>query len=393
MNKILTVAANLVVLTVAAAASELSLEKLTSAEKRQVVVHEWGTFTSVANETGDSARWAALSGPADLPCFVARLGSGDYKDRAIGKVRMETPVLYFYSKAPVTLSVNVAFPEGWITEWYPNATRVTPASISGIPPEHYSNGEIRWDQVHVSPGASPKLPVSQAASHYFAARETDAAPIRVGSQWEKLIFYRGVADFSVPLRPVISPQGAVRITNAGPQPIPLAMLFENRAGKIGFRLITGLTTDAQMESPELTGSLAEIRSRLEAHLVEFGLYPKEAAAMVETWRDSWFEEGMRLFYIAPREMVDRVLPLQVQPAPSTTVRVFVGRIEILSPAMRRRIDSLAAANDLKGLQQIGRFLGPFTTQMERTDGSRQRPSAIQSVFDRTRPFGAAACVN
>jgi hypothetical protein len=37
------------------------------------------------------------------------------------------------------------------------------------------------------------------------------------------------------------------------------------------------------------------------NLVEFGLYRKEAEPMVETWRDSWFEEGIRLFYIVPRE--------------------------------------------------------------------------------------------
>jgi hypothetical protein len=30
-----------------------------------------------------------------------------------------------------------------------------------------------------------------------------------------------------------------------------------------------------------------------------GLFPKEAHAMVDTWRDSWFEEGTRAFYILP----------------------------------------------------------------------------------------------
>ena len=30
--------------------------------------------------------------------------------------------------------------------------------------------------------------------------------------------------------------------------------------------------------------------------------------MVETWRDSWFEEGARLIYIMPSRSVDAVLP-------------------------------------------------------------------------------------
>ena len=46
-------------------------------------------------------------------------------------------------------------------------------------------------------------------------------------------------------------------------------------------------------------------------LVARGLYPKEAKAMVESWRGSWFEQGTRLFYIVSNEAVDAILPLQV----------------------------------------------------------------------------------
>lgn len=361
-------------------------------ERPGVVVHEWGTFTSVATETGASARWAPLSGAADLPCFVAKLGPTSFKDIASGFVRMETPVLYFYSQAPVTLSVRVGFPEGWITEWYPNATRVSPASAGTAAPGQYRNGEIAWNDVHVTPGQNPVLPVSQGDSHYFAARATDSAPVRIGSQWEKLIFYRGVGEFSIPLRPVITQGGRrVRIANTGAETVPLAILFENRRGKMGYRAVGGLKTATEVEFPELTNDVAELSATLASHLVEFGLYRKEASAMVETWRGSWFEEGMRLFYIVPREMVDRVLPLDIQPAPSAVTRVFVGRIELLSPGMQDRIQGLAAGNDVKALQQIGRFLGPFVTQMERMNPGRARPAAISSVFQ--RPFPTGACVN
>src|SRR5437016_529730 len=63
-----------------------------------LVVHEWGTLTSVANEHGTPVEWASLGGVADLPCFVAHLdqgAQGSYKFLP-GAVRMETPVLYFY---------------------------------------------------------------------------------------------------------------------------------------------------------------------------------------------------------------------------------------------------------------------------------------------------------
>jgi hypothetical protein len=354
-----------------------------------VVVHEWGTFTSIARENGAPARWAPLSGPSDLPCFVAKLGAPNFKDVASGFVRMETPVLYFYSRLPATLSVRVGFPEGWITEWYPNATRVTPAQPGTVMPVRFKDGDIRWDDVQVAPGENPAFPVSQGASHYFAARETDSAPVRIGTQWEKLIFYRGVGEFSIPLRPVID--GArVSVANIGREAIPLMILFENRRGRVGYRVVSNLRAAADVDFPELTSDLAQLGSELAGHLMEFGLYRKEAKAMVETWRDSWFEEGMRLFYIVPPEMVDRVLPLEIQPSPAAVARVFVGRIELLSPGMSERIESLAAANDINALHGIGRFLGPFVTQMERTRPGWSRPAAIQSVFQ--RPRAVSGCV-
>ena len=41
-------------------------------------------------------------------------------------VRMETPVLYFYSARKTTVSVAVDFPKGLITEWYPHASKSVP---------------------------------------------------------------------------------------------------------------------------------------------------------------------------------------------------------------------------------------------------------------------------
>src|SRR5271167_2659588 len=88
-----------------------------------LVTHEWGTFTSVAGIDGAPVQWAPLSGTPDLPCFVGHLSAHNLK-YAPGQVRMETPVLYFYSSHPQVISVHVAFPKGWITEWYPQATKV-----------------------------------------------------------------------------------------------------------------------------------------------------------------------------------------------------------------------------------------------------------------------------
>jgi hypothetical protein len=109
----------------------------------------------------------------------------------------------------------------------------------------------------------------------------------------------------------------------------------------------------------LTASVASLHRELAAALTKAGLYAKEAAAMIDTWRDSWFEEGMRVFYILPRAIVDETLPIKITPAPAATVRVFVGRVEILSPAMKESLASALATGDTATLEKCGRFLETF----------------------------------
>src|SRR5215510_14663697 len=130
-------------------------------------VHEWGTFTSVAGKDGIALDWRPLNGPSDLPKFVHTV---DDRWRGLrhcakcdlrGAVRMETPVIYFYSPNELDVSVKVDFPAGKITEWYPQARSV--------------NTGINWGRLKVVPGSSFNLPVEYASSPYYAARETDAA--------------------------------------------------------------------------------------------------------------------------------------------------------------------------------------------------------------------------
>src|SRR5438093_12542651 len=78
--------------------------------------------------------------------------------------------------------------------------------------------------------------------------------------------------------------------------------------------------------------------------------------MIETWRDSWFEEGTRLLYIVPSQGVDSILPLDIQPAPSDVARVFEGRMEIITPAIQRDFRKAVAVDDRPALEKKGRLL-------------------------------------
>ena len=375
-------------------------------------VHEWGTFTSVAGESGGPQAWAPLSGPSDLPCFVYHLGNRCIKcvlpstppstppTVTTSTVRMETPVLYFYAPRRMTLSVSVDFPQGWITEWYPQASNVTPEIPPGTqarlpgPGGAPGGGHIEWNQVVVSPGSPATGPIGAGASHYYAARNTDSHPIAVSGQSEKLIFYRGIANFPVPLWARVLDDTRIELRNTGDRALPLTILFENRGGKIGYRATRELSGALQIEMPELTAGLDRLKLDLANALVDMGLYRKEALAMIETWRDSWFEEGMRVFYLMPRRNVDAVLPLAVNPAPAATERVFVGRVEILSPYVRQSLRSALSSGDTATLAQYGRFLEPFAQRIPGGATANPATSAFfQARYDEARrQFDSPSCV-
>ena len=336
-----------------------------------LTVHEWGTFTSIAGEDGAAERWVSLSPPADLPCFVYHLSAQCIKC-GLNRVRMETPVLYFYAAQPMTASVHVDLPSGLITEWYPKAVQVSGLQAGMT---YDSGGNIEWKKVQVLPGATDEFPNAGDSSHYYAARETDATPLRVDDQPEKVLFYRGIADFDIALRPRFLSDGKLEIRNAGADSVGFAVVFENRGGKTGYRVIHDLRSTALVDSPELSGNVEAVQRELATALTAAGLYPKEAAAMIATWGDSWFEEGMRIFYVAPRKTVDAVLPIRIAPSPAAMERAFVGRMELFSPAMKKTIQTALEAGDTKTLGKYGRFLRPFCDRLAAANQVRMSPAA------------------
>ena len=117
--------------------------------------------------------------------------------------------------------------------------------------------------------------------------------------------------------------------------------------------------------------------------------------MVDTWRDSWFEEGTRLFYIAPRGAIDSILPLEINPTPAEIARVFVGRLELVTPTTEREVAQAIAVNDRPTLRKYGRFLQPIVNRLlaERPSGDRARIQAsLQPIYNASGAFALpAAC--
>ena len=331
--------------------------------------HEWGTFTSIAGAKGQAVDWSPLTGSTNLPAFVEHFRSPGFKLGLRGTIRMETPVLYFYSSREQTVSVRVSFSKGILTEWYPHASAVGPASnlLKASLFQGPEDGSIAWDAVTIAPTLRAEFPNDRRDNHYYAARLTSSTPLRVnsavGEQREKFLFYRGVAAFPVPISASLEASGSVRVRNRLEAEIPNTIFFERRGDKVGYRIGGSVKTDSTVDPPELTSSADNLSRDLEGLLVAQGLYQDEAQAMLETWRGSWFEEGSRLLYLVPESLVNEVLPLSIHPAPAQIRRVFVGRIELVTTATKNAVEQALASHDAATLQKYNRFLEPILATM------------------------------
>jgi hypothetical protein len=335
-----------------------------------LTAHEWGTFTAIAGKDGRAVEWLPLGlsrfpPSTDLPQFVEHINGLNFKLGLRGTIRMETPVLYFYSQRDLTVSAKVSFAKGLITEWYPHADRVQPAGVLADASLNRLSvdGSIGWNQIAVSSNLAGEFPTEVQPNRYYAARETASSPLRVqtcaGEQREKFLFYRGVSASPVPLFARLTSDGRLLVKSLNGDEIPNAILFERRGDRVGYRLTGALTDETTVDPPVLTGSVDSLHGDLEEILVGQGLYRDEAHAMIETWKDSWFEEGSRLIYIVPSGFIDKVLPLAIDPAPGQIVRVFVGRLEIVTPATAMAVRTALAYKDEATLDKYSRFLEPI----------------------------------
>src|SRR6266404_6875498 len=195
-----------------------------------LTAHEWGTFTTVAGETGQAVEWLPLNGPTDLPSFVEHFRGTGFKVGLGGTIRMETPVLYFYSTHDTTVDVHVSFVHGLITEWYPHATHIEPSSSleNVVLFQQQSNGDISWKSVSAAPCANSSFREEPQPSHYFAARNTNSTPLRIsnhnGDESEKFLFYRGVSVAPAPLSALVLPNSQIAAMNQSAAEIPKLIL-------------------------------------------------------------------------------------------------------------------------------------------------------------------------
>ena len=100
-------------------------------------------------------------------------------------------------------------------------------------------------------------------------------------------------------------------------------------------------------------------------MIETGLYPDEARAMIETWTISYFRTpGLRVLYVVPRAWTDELLPIKMTPKPDELVRTMIGRVEVLLPEAEREAVSVVERvfagelTEAEAIDALGRFAEP-----------------------------------
>jgi hypothetical protein len=369
-----------------------------------LVVHEWGTFTSMQGADGLVLEGLSRS-EEELPDFVySRTKVRDCPLRDKGwkglevpadhvTQKMETPVLYFHSASARRLRVRVDFMQGLISQWYPVSDLLgPPEGARDAGPLDVSKVErsfLEWD-VDVLPAGAAKpdeVPSVSADDPWTYARDVDAnwvrtlprkAPDRAGPvEAERYLFYRGLGSFRMPLTVDAARDAKFTLKNAGDDAIGSGFVVEVKGDRGRIAETNAVAahgeTKAELKDGAWWGPVSDIDAKLReflaARLVASGLARDEARAMVLTWSRSWFtSEGTRVLWIVPRSTVDRMLPLDISPKPDAIVRVLVGRLEIVTPevadevegALRDRASSDAGAARSAGarLARLGRFLEP-----------------------------------
>jgi hypothetical protein len=345
-------------------------------------VHEWGTFTSLQDESGN-AIGGINTDDEPVPKFVHRYADfllltptqqpatffqGAPRCHPDVTMRLETPVLYFHPTEPQPntqgVDVKATFRGGWLTEYFPAAEATAP----GVEPGSWAGfGHLTGKTVSTLTWKDLKLggdwagPVTD--EHVWTApRAVEAASVLgPNMEAEKFLFYRGVAHIDAPIRVTQESGGSELVLTSQWSPAgedkPLQIrslwLVDIREdGKIAFRPVPSLAlgggvpqvvkTPGTFTSGDFNAdNLAKLKATLHDALVAEGLFNDEANALLNTWELSYFKSaGTRLFFIVPRSWTDSYLPLEVS-VPSDITRVMVGRIELVT------------ANERNILRQIG----------------------------------------
>lgn len=384
---------------------------ISQAQAANLTVHEWGTFTSFMGSNGeliegmhheDEALPAFVYGlkkdaptpqpqpptprpPQPAPCHPhSKVGcetlmslfathSEFFPEAPISAgvtQKMETPVIYFYGDQGKKVNVEINFPQGIITQYYPQSSYSYPKLAEA---RELKDSHFIFDVTLLAANES-NLPLVNSQSIWSPARQVpNANAVRTDNgDKEKFIFYRGIGNFPSPLKVSSDLKDVLTLENVSQSPISMAIVL-NSNGKTGnIAVVNNLTSKTQVAVPSLVNGLdfniyiQKTKAVIIDSLVKNGLYTDEAVAMVNTWQRSYFNTpGIRVLYIVPSEDTESILPLNVKPAPNELKRVLVGRVEVMTKNEEAKYLQVIQSNAIINIEtNFGRFYEPKLRRLE-----------------------------
>jgi len=371
-------------------------------------LHEWGTFTSVSGSDGVLLRGLQIE-EERLPSFVYALDGMQNTGPGLSKgfrsqrrlrnvtIKMETPVIYFYSEKPFHAQVKVGFNGGAISQWYPQRSggesvpktnkpvvlnpQKSPPSIQaqaeafklagGIDFATKRTGSIEWQVDILGKDADRGLSFKPGETlNWVYPRNPKANLLKIAGskgkpdEYEDYLFYRGVGNFPIPVKFTVGADETITISNTSKETIPFLFVYEmtpNRevrfhtvhqgidSGKTLQVPVSDLKTNASWQRP--------VYQEMFKGLTRTGLFDEEAHGMIQTWWQSYFARpGLRVFWVVPTTDTNEILPLDIKPAPAKIVRTLVGRSEILRPSFETKLVKAYNETDKKKRQQWNSYM-------------------------------------
>jgi hypothetical protein len=400
--------------------------------KDDLVVHEWGVFT-VFNDVkyanvNRKEEWASL------PSFFYR----QFPKERLRWVPSgwDKPIVYFYAKkTPMRVKVKVTFAEGAPVVWWP-------AVASPVEDRPYQTGPdprkvkpfqtLTWDgwigdQVpplydHLRPRVKVEdfpLPADcwlqdarlPGASRLTVVGNIDTPPKRLfpGSkdryETERFLYYDGLVPAPDYVRCEKIDAKSLTLRNLAKFDIARLFVVDRRAkGTVGFAFVDGKKqpfkagTSLKIEPKQIVAEdwplvgLKQVRQAL----LDAGLFEAEADSLLKIWGKQLLQaDGVTAFHLLPASEYDRMLPLDIQPAPATRpTRVGIAlhpHVEI-EPVLVKRVGELIRQLDSSSFEKRLAAdkalleIGPLAISMLRAELKKGVPletsRRIQTVLER-----------
>jgi hypothetical protein len=326
-------------------------------------------------------------------------------------------------------------PEQTAVSWQGSLLPVNAENLKTVPDasgplgRHYAAArEVpdAWLFRRIVPPAAPAAPVVSATP--LPAEDggllpppalAKQAPVSAPAvETDHFIFYRGAGNnVSRMIEVTTGDDRSFTLRNRTKDAVPVLFLLHVADGKSAWKRVDDLLPykmsgfsdgfpedgfktvgQQQITLPEATEPLASstpgLKAEMLAALEKEGLTKAEAAAMVATWDNLWFEErGTRALAVLPQPWVDEVLPIQITPKPEAIERVFVARLELISVAQQNLLvdllgktgdDPAGAREQLKKLE-LGRFARGFLDRAVAVKTREMTAQMHQRFFELNSP--------